>query len=1265
MTIQPGETINRDQYEAIPNERYHYAPITVTSPGVYYVVKEQFIRGDLPYTVGEVITKAQYDALDDTQQKPKVDVLTFDAAHAGSDTGQPYLDANGDPAADDRGKTTIYTSVNYYYCRDPYTVGERGQGQAVTNIRDNSQYAVNATVPLGTVITTSNYTSLVNLTVDDINHKQLFTIIGNIPTETTTLYVARESDIYDLTKEKVITVIYLYEYEESDESGMNIQPVSERHIVNIHLQFKSGVPQIGELTKPNTVLPGSTVGMKVPEVTTGAFEVLTSGWEVFSNKEDAAAHKNGAPFVNNNTRVYWYQDDYQIAYYTKTYLGKTYSNYVPLSVGNYHDIADVMADKTNHMFIDHRDAQKYNRGPKIYLDNRNTSEANTDKSELDMLKDLFDLTLYPKYDAQDDPLPAITSAQNSELEGHNRLDETKIGATKNLEFILSDDVAPKYYTNWTPIGGVTQDGTGKFTECFEGTLHGDGHTISGLDNSLFQSLCGEVYNLGVTGTFTSAGIVETGTGYIENCWIESEDNTAKTAKPLFNTPARDASIEGGKYANKLIQIVNSYYPEENQYTDHAASATYGKATEKPLQSFYNGEVAYDLNGFYLNKRYYDQTDDTGYNYKYLDSHDLDSNNKPRVKEEHYPETNTFDYEYVSNRYSNVDFTFAGGSVPSSDDERLVVDIDNQTSYYCPIWPDDYLFFGQRLTYGYVDGYPHQDTPTTIAKSSGRLQTDGTHSNRVYRAPAYFQSKAMSMAYYNPQAIFADHKNGDVNTPVHRNMTAIDFTGSNGDVSGGYKLGLQANGHFFPPLLDIDGLTALRNEGLTKNWLVYTPNTTSDSETNRVVLDYLREYNFQESNVAYRSVAAQDAEYQQIHGHAVEKLDDTHFRAPADRDHFLVDKQDFNAPISYDIAAGHRMWYQRRPDTYVDRTKGWEGISIPFSAELVTTQQKGEITHFYETNDPLQLSKNNTGSKIGHEYWLREFTAGGAIDTNNHSIYVANFGYPSAQPAWATGLDKEYTNTFLWDYYYQYASADRQDYNQDIYQQDYYKASKIFPDYAYAAAAKPYIIGFPGTTYYEFDLSGEWKASYSYQEINKLNKQVITFASHESSPSTNNPVTIAVSDDERDAAAVTADGYTFWPNYLSKDVAAGAFMMKADGSSYEVTANATAGVPFRPYFAVANSPVKGTQEITFSATRALLGHDEQQPENSEEFTGELKIKTKRGRIIVTSGLNDVTTVHIISAAGALIRTFKIEPGETVETQVITGIYLVNQTKVAVK
>ena len=197
------------------------------------------------------------------------------------------------------------------------------------------------------------------------------------------------------------------------------------------------------------------------------------------------------------------------------------------------------------------------------------------------------------------------------------------------------------------------------------------------------------------------------------------------------------------------------------------------------------------------------------------------------------------------------------------------------------------------------------------------------------------------------------------------------------------------------------------------------------------------------------------------------------------------------------------------------------------------------------------------------------------------------------------------------------------------------------------------------------------ANIPYNEIGKLRQQTITFASHVSSDS--NPVSIAVSDDEMIAAAVTPEGtnFTFTPNYLTKEVAAGAYMLKNDGSGYDVTTDATAGVPFRPYFTPApNYPVKGNNEggvkhITFNRLDSQLGNDEEQPDINDRLDGELIVKGKRGRIIVTSTYNSDTNVHIVNAAGALIRTFTLAPGETMETNVAAGVYIVNKTKISIK
>ena len=157
-----------------------------------------------------------------------------------------------------------------------------------------------------------------------------------------------------------------------------------------------------------------------------------------------------------------------------------------------------------------------------------------------------------------------------------------------------------------------------------------------------------------------------------------------------------------------------------------------------------------------------------------------------------------------------------------------------------------------------------------------------------------------------------------------------------------------------------------------------------------------------------------------------------------------------------------MWYQRMPDRYVSVTKGWETVSLPFTAELVTTQDKGEITHFYSGSRTIKGSD----AKIGHEYWLREFNGG----TTTENVFHGTFNYPTA-----SGSTKNVNNTFLWDYYY---SANNQaDANADTYQ-TYYKESRELSQYPLLANGTPYIVGFPGTTYREFDLSGAWVAPHT-------------------------------------------------------------------------------------------------------------------------------------------------------------------------------------------
>ena len=538
--------------------------------------------------------------------------------------------------------------------------------------------------------------------------------------------------------------------------------------------------------------------------------------------------------------------------------------------------------------------------------------------------------------------------------------------------------------------------------CFKGTLHGDGHTISGLDHSLFRNLCGDVYNLGVRGSFNTAGVAdldtETGVtkkGYVESCWVKTTSETPLGTKPY--------AVLGNPTDTDGYQVVNSYFCDSNTdlynttTTDGVTTSggDRGKARAMTEKEFYNGTVAYDLNNFYLHKRYSDKQVSSGHEYKYFKSGLTDPETGKLITQTGYyaksedlcssgytyiPEgkSDSVMLTYVEDRFADGDFRFANGNIPDDEDERwweeeLTDEHGNKymVDHWSPIWPDDYIFFGQKLTYGYSATQAHQEVPTAVVKTDGHL-SQNDDANRVYRAPAYFRSKDMSYIHFNPQAYLAQ-KSSDGTKEVYPGLTAIDFAGhydthtSEGPKA--YELGMN-DGKFYAPLLDDGGLTGITNYDETRNLLVYAPSETSDDGyANKATYDVLTSYftdpaysDYYSNPTTYRNVADATSVTSSIYGHLV--MD----KKIAKTDHLLVDKEDFNCPIAYTFDGSHRMWYQRTPEDqeYVDLTKGWQGISIPFTAELVTTNDKGEITHFYSGS----ATSANSDKKIGHHTLLQ-------------------------------------------------------------------------------------------------------------------------------------------------------------------------------------------------------------------------------------------------------------------------------------------------------
>jgi hypothetical protein len=1239
--------LSRTEFESILNEQIHYAPINVDVVGTYYVVNKNFVDVR-PYAVGQVIDEDEYENLTSNNivnNKTNVSKLIFD--EAGS----------------------------YYYCRENYQISSNGH--SVKGIQANPDNHISNTVistdgvlqttevPQGFIISQNNENGYKSLT----NQQKDFTIHGTIPVETSTLYVSRNSDIFDLSKEKIITIIYQYDYNDFvDEEGENILPVSEYHVINIHLQFESGIPIVDDITDPATVLPGTSLTMREPTVTPGAYEVFGGGWEIFENETEAQMGINGAEYTPNSDLLYWYQNGYYIAYYAKTYLGKTYSNPKPLSVANYHDLKNIMDDKTHHLYVDY-DNRKLARNSKIYINDYSRSG----KNGLDLFKDFYDLsvlssTLDKNNDLDNDGL--IKSTAHEKFAGHKPLNsdpENGVIAGNNLEFFLHTNI--NYTADWEPIGD---------SECFSGTFHGDGYTISGLNNSLFSDLCGNVYNLGVTGTFTGAGIADAGSGYIENSWISTTSTAAKTTAPVFGNPSRTET-----QINQLgkIQIVNSYYLEDDNakttpasddathmvaYTNHPTSSEFGTAIRKPEQSFYNGEVAYDLNSSYLNKRYYD--------------------NSGASTESHDPIYGNLDY--VTSRYEDGDYRYVGpygGVIPTEPDLlHEYQENENAPIQYIPVWPDDYLFFGQNLTFGWDEDKAHQDVPSHY---------DG--SNRVLRAPAYFGDNVMSTIHFNPDVNLAAYSK-DKTKKAYPNLTAVDFAGHNDiDINNAYKQGTDAGtDRFYTPLLDLglnnDGITSISNRDETRNLLVYAPATqynvtvTTKNDNNETVTttntvnsntySVLKAY-FMDTDGDYADYHSENDNYRRvlkveeldIHGHMVQN------DLTAIHDHLLVDKQDFNAPISYTFVDDHYMWYQRMPDSYVNsQASGWETVSLPFTVELVTTHQKGELTHFYD------YSKQQN---VGHEYWLREFRELDATDpspivqTQDNDVTLTNIYFRSLKGK--SNSSKTTHNTFLWDYYYNNENnantADRhKDKNKDDYRTYYNFGSngKTYPSYPYQTAGMPYLIGWPGVRYYEFDLSGNFvpqnTAATSPAALDELG-QVITFVS-------NKNVSIDVTQSEYDDYATTLSGFTFTPNYQTRTLpGATTYLLNAAGDAFqnnpgtELEPGAQTTVPFRAYLTKVVASGASMRNAKYSDANVLyigsLNNSDYLEEKASQ--GGLLIYAKDMAIVVESTLAEPADVTITTVSGAPLESFTIQPGGKVTTPVNNrGVYIVNNFKLAV-
>jgi hypothetical protein len=212
---------------------------------------------------------------------------------------------------------------------------------------------------------------------------------------------------------------------------------------------------------------------------------------------------------------------------------------------------------------------------------------------------------------------------------------------------------------------------------------------------------------------------------------------------------------------------------------------------------------------------------------------------------------------------------------------------------------------------------------------------------------------------------------------------------------------------------------------------------------------------------------------------------------------------------------------------------------------------------------------------------------------------------------------------------------------------------------------PYLIGWPGSRYYEFDLSGNFvpqnTAATGPAALDELG-QMITFVS-------NKNVSIDVTQNEYDDFATTISGFTFTPNYQTRTLpGTTTYLLNAAGDAFQNnTESAQTTVPFRAYLTktTASGAPRRNAKIVDADVLYIAYMNNPDYLEGKASQGGLRIYAKDMSIIVESTLPEPATVTITTAAGAPLESFTIQPAAKVITPINNrGVYIVNNLKIVV-
>ena len=797
----------------------------------------------------------------------------------------------------------------------------------------------------------------------------------------------------------------------------------------------------------------------------------------------------------------------------------------------------------------------------------------------------------------------------------------------NMQFFIQDNitVGPDY---------VAPDN-------FKGTLHGDGHAIRGIDNAM---------NL---------------------------MKTVSTSANIHNLGLVSGRIVGGIPSVKNTSLHCCY--EYGQNTVYRMDGT--AVTNYTKDDWRYGKVAYELNEYYLNKRYVlgGGTSEDDYVEKYYANGDY--------LYAGYSYDNHFEgSEFIRDAYlPNYGYAVTTHDVTHPVDEsRAVKDEDGNVMTYKPLYNDnfvdanrlknDYFFFGQVLNEETKDKAEAVlnytlPAPRVVDEESDSYNLVEDMNNRVYRAGGYYGGKNNHGFYYNSDAYV--HDNG---------ITAIDFYGYDdpkdglskkvytksvemgGNVSSAAGTGME----YYSPVSDYGMSSIDLADGVTRNLLLYA-RTASDRA------GVLAKFNYTDAVDEIEATPESDIKAHVIdlaatptteYLHLVERTADNKNSEGGD-----CFNNDFNCPIAFSVY--NRAWYTRVPRYYAaNKNDAWEGISLPFSVNSVVASFNGEITHFYGADNAhaANEAEDANSTSVGHEYWLRGLTAVAESDP-----VKATFSRPgAAQFAGGTLTgDYSYFNTHFSDIY----GAIYGDNEFSIY-----NSPRNFSGYYFQQSYVPYIISFPGATFKEFDLSGgfnealtlgnhgAWDAvtdahGFSFVE-EAMKPQKVTFSwygdnSKVSNLSDPNANIIGVTDDLVAATATKVGTVTHHATFsaLSDD---GVYGMDSRGTTFSAYNRDV--LPFRTYMTVSASAAKA-----FAKPQSILiyenGGIEELPQAEDAEVDGLRIYAMNRKIYVESPT--ALSLSLYTAAGQLVRVFDVVPGTNTYSGFANGIYIIGKKKLYVK